>query len=474
MSSSGRKIAGGYVLLVAAEIVAKGVTFAAFGFMARRLGPDGQGFVEFAIAVTMCASLVIDLGFNPYGAREIARDPERTSSLVGEIVLARLGLAILAAGVVVALALGTPRSPAQVTLLLVYSLSLLPTPLFLQWVFQGHNQMQWVAIATVIRQVVFAVVVFAMVRGMDTIIWVAIAEVFGVIAASVYCVVVYRRRFAGTIRLGRWVSAKLFQEGVPIGLGQMFWAVRMFCGTVLLGYVALNEEVGQFGAAHRILVAVHTFVWWYFFNLLPTMTRYWHADRAAFCNLLRESLRVVLWVGLLGLILGVLLSRTVMVLTYSAQFAEATPVLQVFVGVCLVLALSGNYRFALIAAGFQKQEMITACVGAIAAVILIFLGYQKWGIVGAGGGLLAAEVMVWMSTWWWARKLLDLTEHWKCYLRPVAALIATCGILLVFKPESAWVAALVACVMAAGVALTDPVIRKRGARVLPRAASQPN
>lgn len=466
MSEATSKLARGYVLLVTAEVVAKGVTFAAFGFLARQVGTTGQGFVEFAVAVTMCASLVIDLGFNPFGAREIARDPHRTSALVGEIVLARLGLALVAVGVVVALALSVPRPPAQVTVLFVYALSLLPMPLLLQWVFQGHNQMVWVAIATVLRQMVFAAMVIALVRGMDQIVWVAIAEVAGVVAAALFCLVVYRRRFEGTIPLGRGVSRQLFREGVPIGLGQLFWAGRMFAGTILLGYIATADEVGMFGAAHRILVAAHTFVWWYFFNLLATMTRSWHADRDGFRDLLRQSLSVVLWCGLLSATVGVLAARWLMITVYGAAFADGAPVLQAFAVVCLILAISGHYRFGLIAAGYQKQEMITAGVGALVAIVLIAMGFKAWGITGAALGLLASEVLVWAMTWALSRRLLGATRHGWCFLRPAAALVASGVAFYLARSTSGGVGAVLAVAVIIVAAFLDTDFRTRGWRLM--------
>lgn len=467
MTRSSHKLAGSYLLLVVAEVVAKGVTFAAFGYMGRVLGPHGQGYVEFAVAVTLCASLVIDLGFNPYGARQIARDPHRTSDLVGEIVLARIGLSLLAAAVVGALALLPGTAPQKASLLGVYALSLLPTPLLLQWVFQGHDRMIWVAVATIVRQAVFAAVIFATVRGIGQILWVGIAELVAVSAAAVFCLVIYRRRFSGRIPLGRGLSPTLFREGVPIGLGQMFWATRMFAGTILLGYIATADEVGRFGAAHRILIAAHTFVWWYFFNMLPALTRHWHVDRDGFQSLMRHSLALVLWCGLLFGAVGVLVSRPIMTLTYGAAFAPGAPVLRYFAAVCLVLAISGHYRFGLIAAGYQKQEMMTAAMGAVLAVGLIYAGYVRWGITGAAMGLLAAEVTVWAATWWWARTLLGAVGHGVYYLRPVAAILVSLALMWLISPRSVWVQAAIVSVVMGCAVLSDGALRwrRRGLRV---------
>jgi hypothetical protein len=41
-------------------------------------------------------------------------------------------------------------------LLILYSVSLLGAPFLLQWLFQGHQQMCWVALTEIVRQIGFA------------------------------------------------------------------------------------------------------------------------------------------------------------------------------------------------------------------------------------------------------------------------------------------------------------------------------
>ena len=146
----------GFLQLSGAEVASKLVTFAAIAYLARVLGPVGYGYVEFAAAVLRCAGLIVEQGFSPYGAREIAKAPARTNGLVSEIVFARVLLAIPTYAAVVAFALLLNRSEPVTQLLLVYGLSLLAAPFLLQWVFQGHESMQTVAGIQLARQMVFA------------------------------------------------------------------------------------------------------------------------------------------------------------------------------------------------------------------------------------------------------------------------------------------------------------------------------
>ena len=452
--------------LTGAEIVSKLLTFAAFAHVARVAGPDAFGMVEFAGAVLLCASLIVDQGFSPYGAREIAKSPQRTAVLAAEIVGVRCVLALAAYGGIVAFAWGLERSSVLTRLILLYGLSLFAMPFLLQWVFQGHDRMQVVAAAQVIRQGVFAIVVLAGVRQAGQIWLVAVAEVAGTTSAAAYSLWMYARHFGKGLRPRLAISRQLCRESVPIGLSQMLWVVRMVGATLIVGLVATADDLGLFAGAQRILVAAHAFVWLYFFNLLPALARAWQDGRAAFAHLLAESMHGITWLAAASGVVWIVLAPTVMSGVYGSAFAAAGPTLACLAGVCVAAAISGPYRFGLIAAGYQTTEMVTAAVGAFIAVAGIPLGYRLSGPQGAAMALCAAELAVWLSAWWCARQLLGASDHASLLVRPaLAALVAL--IVATSSPTAATLRAAVAgaCVVAIALALDRDARRRLRAAV---------
>jgi PST family polysaccharide transporter len=412
-----------FLSLVLAEGFSKLITFAAFAYLARQLGAETFGYVEFAAAVLMCASLIVDQGFSAFGAKEIAKSPELTGRLATKIVTARLLLALSGYLVVAVFALLVDRGPVVMRLLLVYGLSLWALPLLLQWVFQGHERMQLVASAQIIRQVVFCAVVFAMVRGAQDVLWVAWAEVAGVVATATFCVVVYRRYFQKETPQQASSSIRLFREGLPIGLSQMFWVIKMFGGTLILGLIASSQEVAFFAGAQRILIALHTFVWLYYFNLLPSLARSWQEGTEEFRSLIARSMQVMVWFGVAGGLAWAALSQQAIQFVYGTEFGPAGTVLALFAAVWSMALISGHYRFGLIAAGQANAEMATAAIGAVLALIIIPLGYYNAGITGAAVGLVIAEAGIWVSSWWFAQKLLFLKGNSRHLRLPLFALL---------------------------------------------------
>lgn len=402
-----------FLALVSAEVFGKLICFAAFAYLARLLGAAGFGYIEWAGAVLMCASLIVDQGFNSFGACEIAKNPANTSKLTREIVTARFVLAAASYFTVAGFAFWVVENLTVRWLILLYGLSLWSLPLLLQWVFQGHDRMNLVALTQLVRQTIFVTVVFAFVKSAENLLLVGVAETVAVTCAAIFSVWLYRRFFADKIIFRPAFSIKLFQEGVPIGLSQMFWTVKMFGATLILGLVATAQDTGYFAGAMRILIGLHTFVWLYYFNLLPSLSRAWEQGRENFLEIVRNSMRVVVPLSLIAGTIWVLVAPWVMKSVYGSDFLRGGGALQLLAGACVAAAISGHFRFGLIAAGFQQQEMLTSALGAIVAAVLIPFGYFQAGTDGAAAALCLAEIVVLLCSWLIAKRLLFRLEKVK-------------------------------------------------------------
>ncbi|MCW5960563.1 MAG: oligosaccharide flippase family protein [Pyrinomonadaceae bacterium] len=407
------KLVSNFISLAAAEIVSKIVTFAAFAYLARLFGPAGYGYIEWAGAALMCAGLIVDQGFNSYGAREIAKDPSRTAPLVAEIITARFAFAVVGYAVLFAVAMSFEDGNPLRQLLLIYGLSLFILPFLLQWVFQGHDRMHIVAITQTIRQVVFFGVIFLFVREPDDLLIVGYAEVAAVFAAAAFTIFSYRNFDLNNRKSFRpALSAKLFREGIPIGFSQIFWVVRSFGAILIIGLIATAAEAGYFAGAMRIFIALHAFVFLYFANLLPSFSRAWESGRLELNKITKNSLKVVLILGTVAGICWIIVAPYAITISFGQEFTAAAAALQWLGATCVAAAIGGHFRFGLIAAGEQTIEMVIAAVGAGAAVILLPLGYWNFGISGAGAALFFTEILMLVLAGYTAfSRLYDLQKN---------------------------------------------------------------
>jgi O-antigen/teichoic acid export membrane protein len=432
-ADAGRKLAFNFFLLVAGEMTAKLLAFASLSYLARILGPTDYGFIEFTIAVMVFFTLPADLGLGAYGAREIAHSPANAPQLLHAVTGLRMALSLCSMAVLAVFVLLLHKSVGLKILLALYGLSLLGHPFLLQWFFQAFDQMRWVGVASIIRQAGFAVLVFLFCRRQSSLIYVGAIECASVACVGLYCARVTRRMGFGwpwpDLRFRR--LAGHLGQAVPIGLSEIAWAFMWYFCTVLLGLVFTGSAVGWFGAAHRVVMALHTFVWLYFFNLLPSISRCVGRPAGQLLDLMNGSIRLIAWTGLLGAAILTALAPEVLVLLYGPGYRGAAASFSILVWMLPIAMLSGHYRYTLIAFRLQNRLLRCTVASAVVAVVFGFALVPFYGGIGAAWALLTANAVNFLLVLNAVRELVTVIPLGAQLAAPACALLISGIIYLV-------------------------------------------
>jgi O-antigen/teichoic acid export membrane protein len=385
----------GMLLLAGGEMAAKLFCFLAFARLGRVLGPERYGSLEFVLAVIVFFTLPADCGLGSYGAREIARGRWSLPRLLAGVMTLRMSMAALSVGLLLAI---LPALPAQSrTLLAIYGAGLLIVPLQFSWLFQGLGKMQWVAAGSVIRYGVFAGLIFLCLGTDISLIWIGIIECLSILISGLVCLWVARQDLKGTLAEWPPQSADLaghMGSALPIGLSQVSWAVLWYFATVFLGIWVAGESLGQFAAALRIVMAIHTFVWMYFYNLLPAISRTAAASAKGLQPLLGPSLALTSWAGGLGALLVSILADEIMALIFGEAYRPGGRLLAVLIWAVPLALVNGHYRYALIACDHERLELRCNAIGAAVAASLGVLLIPARGALSGAVVLLVSALVV--------------------------------------------------------------------------------
>jgi O-antigen/teichoic acid export membrane protein len=120
---------------------------------------------------------------------------------------------------------------------------------------------------------------------------------------------------------------------------------------------------------------------------------------------------LVVAVAVPACILGLVLAPYVMGLVYGSEFIEGTGALRWMAIACLFAAISGHFRFGLLASGRQSREMMSSAAGAATTIVLLPAGYFIGGITFAALGLCFAEVVILIVSWLQSRQLLETDDR---------------------------------------------------------------
>lgn len=414
------RLARNFFLLGVGEFAAKLFGFVAFAYLARVMGPKEFGQIEFTLAVIAFCTLLVDSGLGTYGAREIAKHETGIERLTFHVMVLRFMLAL---GIFALLAIGTVASNrpwSTQELLLLYGLTLLVLPTHLSFVFQGRELMGTVATASVLRWSVFAAGILLLAPRPAKIWIVPLIELSAIVSVAIFYFVSFGRGF-GSLRqrIDYVFLLRLWRGALPIGASEFVWALKVYFATVTLGILINGPEVGWFGAAHRIVLSLHTFIWLYFFNLLPAIVRSTHGAPEARDRLMQISMRVTLCCGVLLGITGTMFAGPILRLIYGSQYQGSVPVFQVLIWLLPLALISGHYRYLLIGYGRQKLEFLSAVCGAGVNITLNIFLTPSYGVQAAAWALIASEFIIWGLTYYFVQHTITQVPISPSALRPL-------------------------------------------------------
>jgi O-antigen/teichoic acid export membrane protein len=398
-----------YLTLFGGEALSKVCVFVAFAYLARAFGPHKFGLIELALSVTVFCALGAESGLGSYGARMVEQSPAELPRLIPRIIVLRAILSLPAYALILALSerYGLPG----IGLLAIYGVLVLLTPLFTQWVFQGLRQMQWVASGSALRYGLFSVLVLTFVRPHTDVRIVALAEVAGATALVIWNAVLLKRIVK--IRLdwrGSFSGAfKLLRETWFLGASDLTWAVMWYSPTLIVGWTnwwGRTEQVAWLAASVRVVMALHTFVWLYFFNLIPNLSKELHDSVQGWRMLVHRSLSTSIWIPCLIALTGTLLAPMIVAFVYGAGYEQAVVPLQIVIWMIPVVWLSGHFRFSLIAAGHQHLEFAASAMAGTTTAVLAFVGIHWWGVEGAAAALLTGGIVSAVASGWFMYRVI--------------------------------------------------------------------
>jgi O-antigen/teichoic acid export membrane protein len=442
-----RRLEFNFILLAAGEFLAKLCTFLAFSHLARSLGPERYGSMEFVLALMIFFSLAVEFGLGHYGTRELARNTSQAGRYLRQIVGLRLLLAAATFLILMGLMVALNKDPAVEQLLLWYGFSLFGGPFLLQWFFQAHDRMALVAAANTLRQLIFAVCVLLLFRSDTPLYMIGVFECLSVVTVGVFCLAMIRHGLG--LRL-QWPEIGIslrphWNQSLPIGITELSWAFTWYFATVTLGLIFANESLGWFSASHRLLMALHTFVFLYFFNLLPSISRCAGQPHTVLRKLMDHSVRFAAWTSIFVAFLLTILSREVVTMVYGDNFAQAQASIVVLAWILPVAMLSGHHRYILIA--YNLQDKLLRCTLASAALAIAIGPALVWsyGDVGAAWALLIANTVQFALAYYYVRKHVTRVAFRGHLWRPLAALAVGFVLFYGVKPlQNPWMAAGIA------------------------------
>jgi len=392
--STARNVLKNFFSLTFADFFNKALAFLGVAYLARVLRVEGFGKIEFAQAILVYFLLVVNQGLSTFGIREIAKDKTRIKTYADQIITMRLLLSLVSYVLLVVFVLWI-NQPAEVKrLLLIYGFTFFTFSLTLDWVFQGIEKMEYVALGRIINQVVYVSGLFLLVKSWDQLLRVPIIRVVAAIMGAMILFYTFIKRY-GDIKLSYDLNLwkQILKQSIPMGISFVMIQLYYSFDSVMLGFMKGATVVGWYNAAYKIVLLFIGFTSLFGTTIFPVLSRYYKESLTKLSKFVFQSSRLNIFFGLPIAVGGTILSGQIIRFVYGSAYQSSILPLQILIWSIFTVYFNCSFAFCLLACDKQKDYMYSVIAGATVNLILNFMLIPKYSMLGASIATIACEIV---------------------------------------------------------------------------------
>jgi polysaccharide transporter, PST family len=392
--------------------------------VARHLGPDDYGRLNFAQAWVGMFSGVAWLGVGDSVVRDLVQRPEAGATILGtswRLRLAGSTLAMFLALTLFMLVRTDGREGIAMVMVLGLSVVILePASAAVLW-FQANRQLKPVGISrTVGYSVHQGARVIAVASGMGLLAIAAGALVEAVVTVALL-LLAYSKSAAPRL-VGTWnavEAARIVRQGFPIMIGALLGTLFLRIDQVILGQIGGNRELGIYAAAVRI-----SEIWW----ALPALIMQAVAPRLFYAQAVDEltlrqrltmSSSVLLYSALAAATITTVFAESIVPVLLGSRFVESTSVLVIHSWTAIFVFIDAPAYQYLIARNLHRFIVWRSALALIANATAATVLAPEYGAPGVAVGALIAYLMGNTITYAFSRETRVIVA---CQLRGITRL----------------------------------------------------
>lgn len=404
-----------------------------FPYVSRVLLPVGTGKVSFATSLISYFSMFSQLGIPTYGIRACAKvrdNREELTRTAHELLIINLVMDVISYLALAAALFFVPRLQEEKTLYVVVSFTIVLTSVGMEWLYKALEQYTYITVRSIIFKFIALIAMFLLVREQEDYVIYGGITIFASCASNIFNI----------LNVHKYISMK------PVGgydikrhLKPVLVFFAMSCATtiythmdtVMLGFMATDEDVGYYNAAVRIKSILVSIVTSLGTVLLPRASYYIErGEMDEFRRINRKALNFVFIVASPMMIYFILYAKQGIYFLSGTAYTGSILPMQIIMPTLLFIGLTNILGIQiLVPLGREKTVLYSEIAGAIVNLVVNALLIPRFTSAGAAVGTIAAELTVLAVQYFALRgqvsKIFKSVSYWKIVIGLLAGSVSS-------------------------------------------------
>ena len=380
------------------------INFITFPYVARVLGVERIGLVNFVDNTVNYFLLFATMGVGLLGVREIAavkEDKKRRDQVYSSVLALNLLFTLVSLGIYLLCVVTIPKLCQYDELFYIGTAKILFTVFLVEWFFTGVENFRYITLRSILIKVLYIISVFLFVRDTSDYRLYFILTV-GVVVLNALINQLYIREF---VRV-RWNNIQLFKylkQNVTLGIYTLMTSMYLTFNVMYLGLVSNNTEVGYYTTAFKLYSVVLGFFTAFTNVMLPRMSSLLaNGEKDRFQELVNRSCSVMSTCCIPLILCSMIMAPQIVYILSGPGYEGAILPMRIImpaafaVGVAQVLAIQ-----VLMPMKKDKVLLVASIIGAVVSLLINLLVVPYIESVGSAVVLLCSEAVVTGAYLWY-------------------------------------------------------------------------
>ncbi|MBA2330771.1 MAG: flippase [Flavisolibacter sp.] len=393
-----------YLIASLLQIVAPIITFP---YIARVIGPEGLGKINFIDYTAQIILLFTAFGIPIYGVKEIAKNRTNKSqlkTLVSELLLIHLFFSIIGLLIFIGITSLNDELFKEKNLIILSSLNILISSFALEWFIQGFEEFRFVAKRSFFIKILSVAFIFLLVKAPeDYIIYYAILIISNIALIAADLIFTLKKSPILTLDVKPIKHLKhlflYFLTSAAISLYTYF-------DSVILGIVSGSLAVGFYTTGLKIIRLSQHFIDSVGNVLFPRIS-FLHASKnyIEINRIINVSVQYVFTISIPICFLFYLLAPEIVKLLAGEQFIPTVSVLRILSVLPLLIGLSNIFGIQILLPFNKEYKMLmVVTIGSFLSILLNLWLCYYYKELGAAIACIVTELIITLLMLYWAKK----------------------------------------------------------------------
>ena len=434
--SATKRIARNFSWLIVGNTISGIINFLAAVYIARTLQAAAFGMLAFVQAFLVYLVLIVDSGFSLFGSREIAKNRENAAKISINILALRVVISALLYLLCSLILFVFPIDSSMRLLFLLVFLLIFYRALNIDWIFQGLERMEYIAVAKLIVSVFSFVMIVAAIKIPADIYRVPLLQLIAGMTVSLAMIFFLYRKVIkfdlNQLTVNQWPN--YFILALPLGASILMIQIYNNLDIIMLGILKNPTDVAYYSIAYQVFYVFFGAFYLWLSTAMPIMSHRINVDINAAERFISKFTKISLMIFIPAIICVCIAADQIVGIIFGPAYLPAAFPLRILIWNLVIIVIGSIYgALILIPAGKFKEYFRSAMVGAIVNIPMNLILIPVYGVKGAAIATLLSEGAALVIAYNYKRNIIK-TETLKYFYKPIlVSLISAAGYIVVMN-----------------------------------------